>query len=60
MIVNFDLTQSENFLYSTKGATSKKRVEPGQMEFLLHAQAGFGSFNKVITHEVEHLPAKKK
>jgi hypothetical protein len=46
-------------MYSTKGATAKAKLEPKECAFLMHAQAGFGEFNKVVNHEVEHLPRKK-
>lgn len=58
MITKVDLSQSENLSYSTKGAFAKKRVDSKNTQFFLHAQAGFGSFNKALKHEVEHLKKK--
>lgn len=59
MVVTLDLSNSENLSYSTKGAAAKKKVDPKQTQFFLHAQAGFGNFNKAITHEVQHILKKK-
>ena len=55
MMTKLDLTESENLSYSTKGAFAKKRVNAKSTQFFLHAQAGFGNFNKNLRHEVEHL-----
>ena len=59
IITKLDLSESKNLMYSTKGAVAKTTAEPRECSFLLHAQAGFGEFSKVIKHEVEHLPKKK-
>ncbi len=53
-----DLTQSENLQSSSKSLLVKKRIEPKKCEFMMHVQAGFGSFNKVINHTVEHIKKK--
>lgn len=39
MDVTIDCSASQNMLFSTKGEVIKKRVEPGKLEFMLHAQA---------------------
>lgn len=36
IIANLDLSESQNLMYSTKEPFIKKRIEPGQGEFLLH------------------------
>ena len=58
MNVKLDLGESENLSYSTKGAHAKKRVDTKQTQFFLHAQAGFGNFNKSLKHDIEHLKKK--
>lgn len=58
MITKLDFSESENLSYSTKGAHAKKRVDSKATQFFLHAQAGFGNFNKSLKHEVEHLKKK--
>jgi hypothetical protein len=47
-------------MYSTKGSFAKRKLEPRECSFMLHAQAGFGEYHKQYKHTVEHLPAKKK
>jgi hypothetical protein len=59
MIVTLDLSESSNLSYSTKGAKSQKKLEPGQIAFMMHAQAGFGDYSKGIAHSAEHLPRKR-
>jgi hypothetical protein len=59
MNMKLDLSQSENLMVSTKGPFIKKKLEPRQCEFFVHTQSGFGAFNKVVNHEVEHLPRKR-
>lgn len=59
MVTKLDLSESENLSYSTKGSMAKKKVAPKSTQFFMHATAGFGSFNKSIKHEVEHLVKKK-
>ena len=58
IVTKLDLGESENLSYSTKGAYAKKRVDAKGAQFFLHAQAGFGNFNKSLKHEVEHLKKK--
>lgn len=59
MVFKLDMSESQNLQYSTKGAHNKKLLQPGEMWFMMHTQAGFGSFSKAITSEVQHLPKKK-
>lgn len=37
--VTLDCAGSENMVFSTKGSYVRKRIEPGQLEFMLHAMA---------------------
>ena len=37
--VNLDCSESENMVFSSKLPVVKKRVEPGQLEFIMHAMA---------------------
>jgi len=59
IVFKFDLGESQNMLFSTKGAHAKKTLQPREMQFFMHAQAGYGDFAKQIAHEVQHLPRKK-
>jgi hypothetical protein len=37
--ITLDCSASQNMLFSTRTNTIKKRVDPGKLEFILHAQA---------------------
>jgi len=51
-VFKLDLSQSENLSYSTKGPMNKKLLQPREMWFMMHAQAGFGNFTKAIASEI--------
>lgn len=55
IVAKLDMSQSSNLTYSTKGSTAKKTLKPRECAFMLHAQAGFGDFDKKVDHEVQHL-----
>lgn len=42
IVAKLDLSDSENMMFSTKGASAKVKILPRESAFLLHAQAGFG------------------
>lgn len=42
--VTLDIGASENLVASVKGTAVKKVVKPGEMQFMMHAQAGVGNF----------------
>jgi hypothetical protein len=46
-------------MISSKLPLIKKKIEPANSTFIVHMQANFGSFNKMINNEVEHLPRKR-
>lgn len=50
MNVNLDLSQSDNVMVSTKGPSARRKIESRQCVFLMHAQAGFGAFSKILNH----------
>lgn len=52
IVFKLDLSQSENLSYSTKGPQNKKLLQPREMWFMMHAQAGFGNFTKAIASEI--------
>lgn len=54
-----DLSGSDNMLMSSKDAIVKKTVKPNEMEFMIHTQCGFGSFEKVVKHSATVLAGKK-
>ncbi|CDW86928.1 calpain family cysteine protease containing protein [Stylonychia lemnae] len=57
-----DMSFSENMSFSSKAQVVKRVIHPGQVAFILHCQAGFGNFNRVIKHsaiEVVQAPTKK-
>ena len=58
MEVTLDLSMSENLHFSGKGAIVKKTVKTNEMEFMMHAQPGYGSSNKVLNHSGKELPGK--
>lgn len=45
--------------FSSKEATIKKQVKPGQVEFMIHAQGRPGNHSKVLNHSAVVLAAKK-
>jgi hypothetical protein len=59
MVFKLDLGESENLTYSAKGSYAKKTLQPRDLAFFIHAQAGYGDFSKQLTHEIQHLPKKK-
>lgn len=36
IVAKLDLSESQNMLYSTKGAIAKKTLKPGECAFMLH------------------------
>jgi hypothetical protein len=58
MNVKFDMETSENLEFSTKTKVASRLVEPQNMEFLLHCQAGIGQSNKAFQEEVEQIIKK--
>jgi len=59
IVASLDLGESKNLMYSTKGASAKRKLEPRECSFMLHAQAGFGDYHKELKHTIEHLPKKR-
>ena len=59
IISKLDMSSSSNLTFSTKGSHAKRKLEPKDCSFMLHAQAGFGEFSKGYSHDVEHLPRKR-
>ena len=57
--VTLDFSSSENMAYSSKSPIVKKVVKPGEFQFMLHTQAGFGNYNKVLRHSGKEAAAKK-
>ena len=51
IVVTLDLGESQNMSFSTKGASAKKLLQPREIWFMLHAQAGYGDFGKAVKHE---------
>ena len=60
IIADINFEDSKNLMYSTKGATARRKLEPRECSFMLHTQAGFGDYHKQLKHSVEHLPKKKE
>ena len=52
IIADLNLEGSRNLMYSTKGAVAKRRLEPNECSFMLHAMAGFGEYHKTFKHTV--------
>jgi len=50
-----DLSSSENMTFSSKGPMIRKVIKAGETEFMMHAQGGFGNFNKVIRHSIKEI-----
>ena len=48
--ISLDFSSSENLNLSSKGPLVKKVVKPNEIEFMLHAQPGFGNFEKIVSH----------
>eukprot|EP00347_Sterkiella_histriomuscorum_P008050 403346565 len=53
--VMLDLSFSENMTFSSKGPIVKKVVKPGQIQFMMHAQAGYGNYSKVVKHSSKEI-----
>ena len=56
---SIDLSASDNMFISSKDAIVKKTVKPNEMEFMIHTQCGYGSFNKSLKHSAQVIAAKK-
>jgi len=53
-----DMSSSENLQFSSKGPLVKKVVKAGETEFMMHAQAGYGNFTKVVRHSAKEVAGK--
>jgi len=53
-----DLGASENLQYSSKGPLVRKNLRVGEMQFMMHAQAGLGQFEKVLKHSAKDTGKK--
>jgi hypothetical protein len=53
-----DLGGSDNMGFSSKGPLIKKTIPAGELEFMIHTQAGFGNFNKVLRHSSKEIVGK--
>lgn len=51
-----DLSFSENMTYSSKAPIVKRIVNPGEIAFMMHAQAGYGNYSKVVKHSAKEVP----
>jgi hypothetical protein len=48
-----DMSSCENMSFSTRGPLIKKLIQPGESQFMMHAQAGFGEFTKSVRHSAK-------
>jgi len=53
-----DFSQSENMSFSTRGHVVKKTLRAGELQLMVHAQAGFGDFSNNYKHSAKESSKK--